>query len=413
MGKIGRNDSCQCGSGKKYKNCCLNKQRRPSVKGKEDPYFRAMALYGRPIVTGMQEVPSQIEYEPAPKDQSLRVLLDDFFQNSLTTKSPKVNDIYLLRLRKRCEKYLFNDPKPFVPRIMAPEAYKEQCIESVRLGCSIYWNEIDQYIFYFRIKMIKHLREIILRFLLLDDDYVIAFFTIRQLIELACHAIACQWVLSTAYNVIRRELDKTSDKPCYVVCKELEDFVIGLTFWEKSQLRKLGKFLGKTFDIKKEYFDQSYKPSTRRLIQTAEWVADNFDQAQWADDKDLKATLKSLMEYYDFSCKFIHPTPMLFEIDDIKEGTFRYPTKDDVLTSSKIVFLQVLEKCDILIDNLFLKHIFLDASFSKMVMTLIASSKQITNSRASIVLDFIPKFVSRSRDSIIELRNDDGTLVKI
>lgn len=24
--KIGRNDPCPCGSGKKYKNCCLNKQ---------------------------------------------------------------------------------------------------------------------------------------------------------------------------------------------------------------------------------------------------------------------------------------------------------------------------------------------------------------------------------------------------
>lgn len=23
--KIGRNDSCSCGSGKKYKNCCMNK----------------------------------------------------------------------------------------------------------------------------------------------------------------------------------------------------------------------------------------------------------------------------------------------------------------------------------------------------------------------------------------------------
>lgn len=25
MGKIGRNDSCPCGSGKKYKKCCLNR----------------------------------------------------------------------------------------------------------------------------------------------------------------------------------------------------------------------------------------------------------------------------------------------------------------------------------------------------------------------------------------------------
>ncbi|MCP4388788.1 MAG: zinc chelation protein SecC, partial [Gammaproteobacteria bacterium] len=26
MGKIGRNDPCPCGSGKKYKRCCLGKE---------------------------------------------------------------------------------------------------------------------------------------------------------------------------------------------------------------------------------------------------------------------------------------------------------------------------------------------------------------------------------------------------
>lgn len=26
LGKVGRNDPCPCGSGKKYKHCCINKQ---------------------------------------------------------------------------------------------------------------------------------------------------------------------------------------------------------------------------------------------------------------------------------------------------------------------------------------------------------------------------------------------------
>ena len=30
MGKIGRNDTCPCGSGKKYKKCCLNNPRNSS-----------------------------------------------------------------------------------------------------------------------------------------------------------------------------------------------------------------------------------------------------------------------------------------------------------------------------------------------------------------------------------------------
>lgn len=31
--KIGRNESCPCGSGKKYKKCCLNKSDFKQVKG--------------------------------------------------------------------------------------------------------------------------------------------------------------------------------------------------------------------------------------------------------------------------------------------------------------------------------------------------------------------------------------------
>lgn len=32
MDKIGRNDPCPCGSGKKYKQCCLNKPKPPRFK---------------------------------------------------------------------------------------------------------------------------------------------------------------------------------------------------------------------------------------------------------------------------------------------------------------------------------------------------------------------------------------------
>ena len=31
MAAIGRNDPCHCGSGKKYKQCCLNKAGKPSI----------------------------------------------------------------------------------------------------------------------------------------------------------------------------------------------------------------------------------------------------------------------------------------------------------------------------------------------------------------------------------------------
>ena len=38
--KIGRNDPCHCGSGKKYKSCCMNKERPTTGKKK----FKATLL---------------------------------------------------------------------------------------------------------------------------------------------------------------------------------------------------------------------------------------------------------------------------------------------------------------------------------------------------------------------------------
>ncbi|MFA5249888.1 MAG: SEC-C metal-binding domain-containing protein [Parachlamydiales bacterium] len=35
MGKVGRNDPCPCGSGKKYKKCCEEKDKTPSFQKKE------------------------------------------------------------------------------------------------------------------------------------------------------------------------------------------------------------------------------------------------------------------------------------------------------------------------------------------------------------------------------------------
>lgn len=36
MTKIGRNDPCPCGSGKKYKNCCLGKEAQEGEKARAD-----------------------------------------------------------------------------------------------------------------------------------------------------------------------------------------------------------------------------------------------------------------------------------------------------------------------------------------------------------------------------------------
>ena len=197
------------------------------------------------------------------------------------------------------------------------------------------------------------------------------------------------------------------------MCKELEDFVMGICCWEKKQLGKLGKYLGKTFKVDKEYLDQEYNPSTNRLIETTIWVADNFDQAGWVDNRNLKAQITSLREYYTFLCKFIHPTPMLFEIDScMKDINSKYSTHQDVVNASKIVYLEVFERCSILLDNLFHKDIFLNISFAEMIMCLSRSNNDLVNKKMlTIPLPFVTKFVNRYK-GLIKLKGDNGIVIK-
>jgi uncharacterized protein len=57
--KVGRNDPCPCGSGKKYKNCCLQKeqqQKRSPLGGRK---FTAKVLSAGGINKSQQEVPQR------------------------------------------------------------------------------------------------------------------------------------------------------------------------------------------------------------------------------------------------------------------------------------------------------------------------------------------------------------------
>mgnify|MGYP000010509993 CR=1 FL=1 len=41
MGAVGRNDPCPCGSGKKYKQCCLRKEREAEMRRQAQEDLRA------------------------------------------------------------------------------------------------------------------------------------------------------------------------------------------------------------------------------------------------------------------------------------------------------------------------------------------------------------------------------------
>ncbi len=59
--KVGRNDPCPCGSGKKYKRCCADKEERPEQSGLPNGRFRyEPGSYGGP---GAGYMPSILCYE--------------------------------------------------------------------------------------------------------------------------------------------------------------------------------------------------------------------------------------------------------------------------------------------------------------------------------------------------------------
>ncbi len=67
--KIGRNDPCPCGSGKKYKKCCLIKAKPP-----EDLLYRRLGVAHDRLVDRLMALARKIFGEPA-----LSMAMDEFF----------------------------------------------------------------------------------------------------------------------------------------------------------------------------------------------------------------------------------------------------------------------------------------------------------------------------------------------
>ncbi len=65
---IGRNDPCPCGSGKKYKICCLGKKRKINAKVIQDP-SKITSLMGRVRVA---ETPKKEAFQMTEKDYKIK-----------------------------------------------------------------------------------------------------------------------------------------------------------------------------------------------------------------------------------------------------------------------------------------------------------------------------------------------------
>ncbi len=65
--KIGRNDPCPCGSGKKYKQCCINKPKAPKFKAKLLSQPKEVDMLSR---TFGAHIETATTYFPPEKEQS-------------------------------------------------------------------------------------------------------------------------------------------------------------------------------------------------------------------------------------------------------------------------------------------------------------------------------------------------------
>ena len=86
--KVGRNDPCPCGSGEKYKKCCLNKSAAPSVdikseylkkyniRLKESSDIEAIRLTGKLAMDTLKKVEAVIK--PGIKTDDINILVHDF-----------------------------------------------------------------------------------------------------------------------------------------------------------------------------------------------------------------------------------------------------------------------------------------------------------------------------------------------
>jgi uncharacterized protein len=77
--KVGRNDPCSCGSGKKYKNCCLQKQqqKKSSLAGRK---FTAKILSA-----GGVNKPTQVQEGQAKPPVDYTTLMERSFGDALHT----------------------------------------------------------------------------------------------------------------------------------------------------------------------------------------------------------------------------------------------------------------------------------------------------------------------------------------
>lgn len=132
--KIGRNDPCPCGSGKKYKKCCMNKPQSP-VEMIESP----------------QEKAKWLKYYPptANERESGRIYLEDFFDR----ESIEIDKLIYLALKHRPHLMWKMEPEEVVEkrkRVYLCEAFSKFVEKSEKEGITSFKEYDEKYAIHYQ-----------------------------------------------------------------------------------------------------------------------------------------------------------------------------------------------------------------------------------------------------------------------
>jgi len=264
----------------------------------------------------------------------------------------------------------------------------------------IYWNDIDQYIHMFRGCIRWQIADRLQAFLANQDDFRTGFGISRQLMELTCHAIACQFMITLFHqHLVARQSD--IEKVPIVFSGSFENFVLAITCWDKKQGKRLGKRVNKKLFDGPEYHKAICNPTTDKLIGVTKFVAGNFDEKKRNHGRSLVEAVTKLEESYRYMCAFVHPTAMSFPIDKVYLAGENVPREDDIVLSCLLTFLEILEN-----SNHLMHCMFFDQDFDRIRLaeTMVRSAYRYNgdpNPPQNLDVPFIDDFMKRYKPDVV------------
>lgn len=412
MEKIGRNDPCFCGSGKKYKKCHLNIQNV-----KESPQdYPPIRVDNPKFVSEIRRIPIKLEFTEQTKsfEEFYRKILN-IFEDKAIINALGWDKKTIKTFVKKTSIFSTQRAKEFNLLSTHPLLYSKLLADpkSIKFACSIYWNEIDQYIYQFKCNSHNLICERISRAIDYIDDHITCASIIRQVIEFVINSIANQWVITSSYNHLKRTLQDSDLKTCNgIFWGDLEDFAISLTAWSKKNIKIMSQLISCNFDIlnEKNYNPLEYQPTTFQQFAIAKWVAGNFDKEKNCFDINLLSLIQEIEKLYRYLCKFIHPTPLMFPVD---KGVKDY-NDQDIILSVKITIINILDLCTTLYEKLSENQIFYFCRFQDLVedKLKLSSYSQSLNIRY-IENDLIKDVMNRYKGLILKTTQGDIELVKL